>query len=298
MPTCFIIMPISVRKDLVPEYHGGEDHFSHVLRHLFTPAVEKAGFKLIPPKAKGSEMIHGEIITNLQTADLVLCDMSTLNANVFMELGIRTSLNKPICLVRDDKTPFIPFDATVLNHHTYSCALDPWVLESEIPKLADHIVASAKSCAGKNPLWGYFGLTQIASPPESGSDTDKIALLTKQFERLSQAVEQTMEAPRDKLDRVRAEIVDQETRRAVARDPSLSGLSELADDILRQNVLSALRHASLSPLSVALTAPGIVRVLLPVAATAEQHQLFLRGLVLFKVEPERVILTVEGTLSL
>jgi hypothetical protein len=189
VPTCFIIMPITVRKDLVSEYHGGEAHFGHVLRHLFTPAVEGAGYKPISPKAKGSEMIHGEIITNLQTADLVLCDMSTLNANVFMELGIRTSLNQPVCLVKDDKTAFVPFDTTVLNHHTYNCLLDPWVIEKEVPTLADHIAASAKTCAGSNPLWKYFGLTASARAPEAGTVDDKMALLTAQIERLTRTME-------------------------------------------------------------------------------------------------------------
>jgi len=40
-PKCFIIMPISFRKDLVAEYHGGEDHFVHVLHHFFSPAVTR-----------------------------------------------------------------------------------------------------------------------------------------------------------------------------------------------------------------------------------------------------------------
>ena len=196
MPSCFIIMPITVRKDLVAEYHGGESHFTHVLRHLFAPAVEKAGYNPISPRAKGSEMIHGEIIANLQTADLVLCDMSTLNANVFMELGIRTSLNKPVCLVKDDKTQFVPFDATVLNHHTYNCLLDPWVLEKEVPALADHINASFKTCKGANPLWKYFGLTITATPPEGGSVQESLALLAMQVQELrSSVLDQRAESP-------------------------------------------------------------------------------------------------------
>ena len=49
----------------------------------------------MPPTASGSDLIHAKIIKNLETADLVLCDMSALNPNVFFEFGMRTALNKP-----------------------------------------------------------------------------------------------------------------------------------------------------------------------------------------------------------
>jgi len=45
-------------------------------------------------------LIHAEIIRNIENADLVLCDMSCLNPNVFFEFGIRTSLNKPVSVVK------------------------------------------------------------------------------------------------------------------------------------------------------------------------------------------------------
>jgi hypothetical protein len=81
---------------------GDPDHFAHVLAHLFTPALQAAGLTVIPPSANGSEMIRAEIIRNLEQADFVLCDLSDLNPNVLFELGIRTSLDRPVMLVRDN----------------------------------------------------------------------------------------------------------------------------------------------------------------------------------------------------
>jgi len=95
-------MPISTPENLVQKYLGDEDHFIHVLDHLLIPAIKKADFDPIPPKTKGAELIHGEIIKNIESADFVLCDISLLNPNVFFELGIRTSLNKPVCIIKDD----------------------------------------------------------------------------------------------------------------------------------------------------------------------------------------------------
>jgi len=90
-------MPISTPKHLVGSYSGGEDHFIHVLDHLFVPAIEKVGLNPIPPIAEGSDIIHARIIENIEKTDLILCDMSTLNPNVFFELGIRTAVDKPVC---------------------------------------------------------------------------------------------------------------------------------------------------------------------------------------------------------
>ncbi len=83
---CFIIMPISTPDNWVQKYSGDDEHFIHVLDHLLIPAIKKADFEPIPPKTKGSELIHGEIIKNIESADLVLCDMSVLNPNVFLNL--------------------------------------------------------------------------------------------------------------------------------------------------------------------------------------------------------------------
>ncbi len=110
MPDCFIIMPITTPELFVPLYSGDKLHFHHVLEHLFIPALEKNKFNPIRPIAEGSDVIHAEIIKNLEKADLVLCDASCLNPNVFYELGIRTALDKPVCIVKDEITQKIPFD--------------------------------------------------------------------------------------------------------------------------------------------------------------------------------------------
>ena len=78
---CFIIMPITTPTNLVERYKGDEDHFTHVLEHLFIPALESAGFKPISPKSAGSDVIQAEIIKQLSSCELVLCDMSILNPN-------------------------------------------------------------------------------------------------------------------------------------------------------------------------------------------------------------------------
>jgi nucleoside 2-deoxyribosyltransferase len=96
--TCFIIAPITTPEERITLYQNDANHCRHVIEHLLVPAVEKAGFKPLLPIAEGSHLIHAEVIRHLREADLVLCDMSGLNANVFFEVGIRTAQNKPVCL--------------------------------------------------------------------------------------------------------------------------------------------------------------------------------------------------------
>jgi hypothetical protein len=157
--TCFVVMPISTPEGSDSVY-GDREHFAHVLDWLFIPAVESAGFRAITPVTQGAELIQAEIVRNLETADLVLCDISTLNANVFFELGIRTALDRPVCLVRDDKTLLIPFDTSTVNFHTYRALPGAWEVEAERDRLAAHITATVDRADDRNALWRYFGLTQ------------------------------------------------------------------------------------------------------------------------------------------
>lgn len=189
---CFIVMPITTPPEMVDIYSGDKDHFKHVLDHLFVPAIEGAGLKPIPPTTKGSEVIHAEIIKNIEKADFLLCDMSALNANVFFELGIRTAVNKPVALVKDDVTVKVPFDTHLINNHTYLSSLTPWTLEAEIKKLTEHITNCCDGNNKTNSLWKYFSLSATADPLEKISDKEnKIDYLTLQVAALREQLTDT-----------------------------------------------------------------------------------------------------------
>lgn len=172
MPECFVIMPLTTTPEMASRYGGDPDHFAHVLDHLFVPAIERADFTPKKPVAEGADLIHAEIVRNLETADLVLCDISALNANVFFEFGIRTALDRPICLVRDEHTK-LPFDVGGINCHEYASSLVPWDLTKEVDRLAEHVGKAAERSAGHNALWRHFGLTHrgteaIRAVPDQG----------------------------------------------------------------------------------------------------------------------------------
>lgn len=188
--TCFIIMPITTPESYLNQYRDGTKHFKHVLECLFIPAVEKAGYEAIQPIAKGSDIIHAGIIKNIEQSDMVLCDMSCLNPNVFFEFGIRTALNKPICIVRDGLLMDVPFDTGILNHHTYLETLDSWEIDGEVADLATHLRESEDGSNGENTLWKVFGFRSKAEPYTGGTGPDaKIDYLTMQIDALSKQMD-------------------------------------------------------------------------------------------------------------
>ena len=243
--TCFVIMPISMPDLHAERYEKRSDHFAQIREQLILPAVELAGFEPKSPERAGSENIHASIINDLRGAAMVLADLSTLNANVFLELGIRTALDKPICLIWDGFDS-LPFDTGSINSHKYLAA-PVYELNAEIAKLAQHLRdADATSTDGRNPLWKYFGtaadddLTAAEVNPDDSSLEHKV-------DRLARLVELTLTQNRRAPNRRGGEQVRD---RAVSR--LASGHSHRADppileivtDLLPTEITEAIKTIS------------------------------------------------------
>jgi hypothetical protein len=188
-PTCFIAMPITVH-DPEAKLYGDDAHWEHVIEHLFVPAIEAAGYDPIRPTASGTSMIHGRIVKHLSEAELVLCDLSQHNPNVLFELGVRTSLNKPVALVKDEHLK-LPFDIQGLNTHPYASNLSPWTLPEQVELLTKHITESVAESHGTNPLWEHFGVAIAAAQPPLSSDPAgaKMQVILERMDRIEQFVQ-------------------------------------------------------------------------------------------------------------
>lgn len=164
LPTCFIIMPLTVYPQFYTTYNQQKDYFEHLLKSVFVPAAHKAEYRPIQPIAEGSQMIHSTIIRHIRESHMVLCDMTCWNPNVFFELGIRTAYNKPVCLVRDDHTD-IPFDINPMNCLMYPSNPKFWETNKTIDNLAKQIKEAENTCKKRNPFWNAHGfeITPTAS---------------------------------------------------------------------------------------------------------------------------------------
>ena len=77
-------MPFSGTID--PQVSG--DEWTDIFKNTFTPAVEAAGYTCVRVTQRPGSFLR-EIVERLDSADLVLADLTGSNPNVFYELGIR-----------------------------------------------------------------------------------------------------------------------------------------------------------------------------------------------------------------
>ena len=114
---CFIIMPISD----VDGYEPG--HFKRVYDYIIKPACTAAGYTpLRADDVQSTNYIVIDILKRIITAEMVICDLSSRNANVLYELGLRHAFNLPVTLIKDSITTRV-FDIQGLRDIEYDASL-------------------------------------------------------------------------------------------------------------------------------------------------------------------------------
>jgi len=114
--TAFVIMPI--KKEGSVEHA----HFRTIYDDYIKPELEKGGYEVSrADEVQKSGAITRDIVDRLASADLVVADLTDLNANVFYELGVRHALHGKGCLmvIDEDRTNGIPFDLAAYRVHKY-----------------------------------------------------------------------------------------------------------------------------------------------------------------------------------
>lgn len=110
-PICFVIMGYGEK----PDYPRSRVlNLDKTYNAIIKPAVESAGYKCIrSDEIKHSGLIDNPMYSNLLKADLVIADISTLNANALYELGIRHGIRAFSTIIMAQEEEQIPFD---VNH--------------------------------------------------------------------------------------------------------------------------------------------------------------------------------------
>ena len=157
-PSCFVAMPLSTRPDEM-EFYRDEAYWQRVFSHLIEPAVVRAGYRVLAPGRVGSEHITSEIVRDICTADMMVCDVSSANANVFFEMGLRTSLDLPVAIVRGQYSSPLPFDIHAINCYTYRFQIP---IEDEIEALSQHLGNAMRTSSGRNTMWKVYGAAYTA----------------------------------------------------------------------------------------------------------------------------------------
>ena len=133
---CFVIMPFGKKKDI----DGCEVDFDHVYHELIYKAVRELGVECERcDEIIGTGSIHKKMFRGIFDADVSVVDITSLNPNVFYELGVRHALHKHVTLVlrRNSNLP-IPFNINGLNILGYDIDNEEQ-LENNRKKIRDHI---------------------------------------------------------------------------------------------------------------------------------------------------------------
>jgi O-acetyl-ADP-ribose deacetylase (regulator of RNase III) len=136
---CFVIMPFGKKKDI----DGYEVDFDDVYHELIYKGVKELGLDCERcDEIIGTGSIHKKMFRGIFDADVSVVDITSLNPNVFYELGVRHALHRYGTLVirRNSNLP-IPFNINGLNILGYEIdSADQ--LESGRKKIRDHIQKS------------------------------------------------------------------------------------------------------------------------------------------------------------
>ena len=105
--TAFVIMPYDKKKDA----EGNEIDFELVYRDVIQEPLEALGFEPIRCKEiTQAGSIHQDMFRHIATAEVAIVDISTLNPNVFYELGVRHALRPSVTILIKQRGMAIPFN--------------------------------------------------------------------------------------------------------------------------------------------------------------------------------------------
>jgi hypothetical protein len=151
LPQCGIIMPIGD----TPGYDPG--HWLEV-RRLIARAAKEAGYNAgMVSENDGQDVIHRSIVKNIYHNPLVVCDVSSLNPNVMLELGLRMANKKPLIVVFDGEGVY-PFDIKNMLYIPYPKGLHHFKVENFVQELTARMLqVTAADQEGKyEPFLNHF----------------------------------------------------------------------------------------------------------------------------------------------
>jgi hypothetical protein len=114
---CFVLMPFGQKSDA----GGTVIDFDAVYRDVIAPAIRDADMEPL----RADEEVTGDIIPKTMFERLILCeyavaDLTTANANVFYELGVRHAVRPWSTVALFAKGSRLPFDVTMLRSLPYT----------------------------------------------------------------------------------------------------------------------------------------------------------------------------------
>jgi len=152
-PLCFVLMPFGKKTDAA----GVLIDFDAIYQNLITPAI--AGADLQPIRADEEltgGIIHKPMFERLMLCEYAVADLTTSNANVFYELGVRHAVRPWSTVLLFAEGSRLPFDMAYLRALPYRLSPDGKPVDVKAAKtgLTQRLV-EAKKAAADSPLYTF-----------------------------------------------------------------------------------------------------------------------------------------------
>ncbi|HMK24993.1 MAG TPA: TRAFs-binding domain-containing protein [Chitinophagaceae bacterium] len=151
-PLCFIIMPFGKKKDA----DGNEIDFDEIYELLIHPAIDVA--EMDPVRADEETVngiIHKPMYERLILCDYAVADLTTANANVFYELGIRHAVKPYTTITIFASGSKLPFDLNAVRCLPYDYDKEKHLtnIKKNITALATQLKNAKKQKATDSPVY-------------------------------------------------------------------------------------------------------------------------------------------------
>jgi tetratricopeptide (TPR) repeat protein len=150
-PLCFVIMPFGKKPDLT----GRIINFDEVYEKFIKPVIEESGLESIrADQEMMGGIIHKPMYERLILCDFAIADLTTANANVFYELGIRYTAKPYTTFSIFETGTKIPFDLVDVRCFPYTIVDDEIVdLEDKKEALKAFIAGIKKKKITDSPIY-------------------------------------------------------------------------------------------------------------------------------------------------
>ena len=151
-PLCFVVMPFGKKKDA----KGISFNFDEIYRRLIKPAIDAAGMEPIRADEETvGGIIHKPMYERLILCDYCIADLSTANANVFYELGIRHTIKPYTTVTIFAAGQQLPFDVNGVRSYPYTKSLKK--LAADIKAITQKLKAAKTTKNIDSPIYQLVG---------------------------------------------------------------------------------------------------------------------------------------------
>jgi tetratricopeptide (TPR) repeat protein len=229
--TCYVSIPFGIKSDR----DGLLIDFDSIYTQAIKPAVEGAGLTCLrADELPAGALIQKSIISAVLGSDVMIADLTTANANVMYELGIRHAVQRGLTLLLTATQRPIPFDINYSKTIMYELGGNGLVTDQSAQSLRQMIGSAIRAglehASVDSPLYEFFPDLHVDLPGGLASFESRRRLPTKRAKR-SRSRSETLssrEEPREAVKRVEAEALN----------------TPDADPVTLVNVLKAYRDIS------------------------------------------------------